>query len=130
MIQRLAADLLATREELREVERRVKAKVEQTPVLRCMAEVVGSTTSAVLLATQGSPLNYPEARSYQKSFGLNLKERSSGKHRGQLKITKRGSSLARHYLYFAALRLMDRDPVVRHWCERKAQRDGGVRARR
>ncbi|CAI8832070.1 IS110 family transposase [Methylocaldum szegediense] len=125
LIQRLAADVLATREELRKLERRVKAKVERTPVLRRMAAVVGSTTSAVLLATQGSPLDYPEPRSYQKSLGLNLKERSSGQHKGQLKITKRGPSLARQYLYFAALRLMDRDPMVRHWCERKAGRDGG-----
>lgn len=125
LLQGLAADLLATREQLRGLERRLKAKVRQTPVLRRMAAVVGATTSAVLMATQGSPLNYPEPRSYQKSLGLNLKERSSGKHKGQLKITKRGPSLARQYLYFAALRLMDSDPVVRQWCDRKARRDGG-----
>jgi transposase len=58
----------------------------------------------VLGATVGTPVDYPNPHSYLKALGLNLKERSSGKHKGQLKITKRGPGEARKYLYFAALR--------------------------
>jgi transposase len=58
-------------------------------------------------------------------LGLNLKEKSSGKHQGQLKITKRGPGLARKYLYLAALRLIQNDPIVQCWYQRKVQRDGG-----
>ena len=60
-----------------------------------------------------------------KAMGLNLKERSSGKYKGQLKLTKRGPSRTRKYLYFAALRMIQKDPVVRAWYDRKLQRDGG-----
>jgi transposase len=52
-------------------------------------------------------------------LGLNLKERSSGRHIGRLKLTKRGSSIARRYLYFAALRLIRDDPVVKRWYHNK-----------
>ena len=51
-------------------------------------------------------------------MSLNLKERSSGQHQGQLKITKRGSSVARRWLFFAALRIAP-SGVVRPWFEAK-----------
>jgi hypothetical protein len=60
-----------------------------------------------------------------KGLGLNLKEKSSGKHKGQLKITKRGPGDCRYYLYLAALRLIRHDQVVGKWYERKVTRDGG-----
>lgn len=129
LLRELAEDLLRTRKRLKELERQIKAEVKQTAELRNMAAVVGHTTSAVLMATQGSPLAYPDARSYQKSLGLNLKERSSGKHKGQLKLTKRGPSLGRRYAYFATLRLINSDPVVSRWVKAKAERDGGAKSK-
>ena len=92
-----------------------------------MAAVIGKVSAAVLLAAVGAPQDYPDAGSYTKAIGLNLKERSSGKHQGQLKITKRGPSLARFYLYFAALRLIARDPLVKRWYERKTNRPGALK---
>jgi hypothetical protein len=53
---------------------------------------------------------------------LNLKEQSSGKHQGKLKITKRGPSLARRWLFFAALRIVQQSPV-RKWYEAKKAKD-------
>jgi transposase len=50
---------------------------------------------------------------------LNLKEKSSGRLKGQLKITKRGSSIARKYFYLAALRLIQNDPLVKQWYDEK-----------
>ena len=79
----------------------------------------------MLVSTQGRPQDYPDAGSYLKSLGLNLKERSSGKFQGQLKITKRGPGIARLYLYFAALRWLYRDPIIQAWYQRKVARDGG-----
>ena len=43
---------------------------------------------------------------------------------GQLAITKRGPSLARFYLYFAALRLIARNPVIKRWYAIKTGRPG------
>ena len=94
-----------------------------------MASVVGKTTSLVLETTQGTPLDYPNAHSYLKGFGLNLKVRSSGKHVGQLKISKRGPGKARKYLYFSALRWSYQDPVIAAWYQKKVKRDGGIKGK-
>jgi len=90
---------------------------------------IGKATSLVLDATLGSPLDYPHAGSYLKAMGLNLKERSSGKHKGQLKITKRGPSLARKYQYFVALRWLYKDPVIAGWYRDKVRRDGHLKGK-
>jgi len=78
----------------------------------------------VLWVTLGNPADYPCGAAYRKAAGLNLKERSSGKYRGQLKITKRGPSLARRWLYFAAMRVVQ-EPAVRPWFEAKKAKDKG-----
>ena len=127
LLQWLGADITETRRRLRAIEDEVQRRVEQTPPLRRIGEVVGKVTAAVLLAALGSPQDYADAGSYTKASGLNLKERSSGKHKGQLKITKRGPSVARFYLYFAALRLIAREPVVKRWYEIKVNRPGAMK---
>ncbi|WP_420824620.1 hypothetical protein [Thiorhodococcus mannitoliphagus] len=40
-------------------------------------------------------------------------------------ITKRGPSVARFYRYFAALRLIAHDPLVRRWFQVKTAHLGG-----
>jgi transposase len=86
--------------------------------------VVGVTTACVLWVTLGDPADYPCGSAYRKAVGLNLKERSSGRYRGQLKISKRGPSLARRWLYFAAMRVVQ-DPAVKPWFEAKKAKDKG-----
>jgi transposase len=124
-----AKRLLATGEELRRIERLVEAAVGEDALLESMAPVVGPVTGAVLVAAVGSPASYPDPASYLKALGLNLKERSSGKHKGRLKITKRGPSVARFYLYFAALRLIAKEPTVACWFKAKTQRPGAVKGK-
>jgi transposase len=126
LLQGLAQDLNETREALHRLEREVQGQVVADATLQRMAAVVGKTTSAVLAAAQGLPQDYPNAASYVKSLGLNLKERSSGKHKGQLKITKRGPGVSRHYLHFAAMRQVYYDPIVQQWYQGKVRRDGGL----
>ena len=124
-----AKGLIETHRELRTIERTIEQAVQADAALTPMAEVVGRVTGAVLVASQGSPLDYPDARSYCKALGLNLKEHSSGTHRGRLAITKRGPSLARFYLYFAALRLIAHDPVVACWFRAKTARPGAIKGK-
>lgn len=124
-----AKGLIATHEELRAIERTIEQAVQADEALVPMAEVVGRVTSAVLVASQGSPRDYPDARSYCKSLGLNLKEHSSGTHHGRLTITKRGPSVARFYLYFAALRLIAHDPLVQRWFKAKTARPGAIKGK-
>ncbi len=92
---------------------------------RNMAEVVGKTTSAVLTASIGDARAYKSASAYEKSFGLNLKEKSSGRRQGALRITKRGPGIARKYLYLAVGRLLQRDAVIRAWYAKTVKRDAG-----
>jgi transposase len=127
LLQWLGAEALEAGQQVRQVEREIERRVEHDPLLLPLAAVIGKVSAAVLLAAVGSPRDYPDAASYLKALGLNLKERSSGKHKGQLKITKRGPSLARFYLYFAALRLIARDPIVKRWYELKSNRPGAVK---
>ncbi len=128
LLRTLAQDVLETREKLHELERELQRQVCADATLARMAAVVGETSSAVLVAALGVPQNYADVASYLKSLGLNLKERSSGKHKGQLKITKRGPGVARFYLYYAALRWLN-DPVIQSWYQRKVQRDGGIKGK-
>jgi transposase len=77
-------------------------------------KTVGAGTLGVLLTTVGDPRNYPNGGSLLKALGLNLKERSSGARVGERAITKRGSAQARRWLYFWALRAVQR-PGLKEW---------------
>lgn len=94
-----------------------------------MAPAVGDVTAAVLLTEVGDPREFPSARAYVKAFGLNLKEKSSGKWQGKLRITKNGSGRARQYLWLAVFRWRKKDPIVQAWYAAKVKRDGGKKAR-
>jgi len=69
-----------------------------------MAPVIGRTTAAIVYTDVGDANLYSSAGSFVKAMGMNLKEKSSGTIKGQIKITKRGSSRVRHYLWLAVFR--------------------------
>jgi transposase len=94
-----------------------------------MAPAVGKTTAAVFATFVGDPTLFPSAAAYVKAFGMNLKEKSSGKFQGSLKITKRGSGRARQYLWLAVCRWVRQDPVARAWYEKKIARDAGRKSK-
>jgi transposase len=125
LLQALAQDMRENDRKSKHIEKALVEQVKQDVTLSRLAAVVGKTTAAVLVCALGRPQSYPDAGSYIKGMGLNLKERSSGQLTGQLKITKRGPGITRQYLYFAALRYIYRDPVIAQWYQRKVARDGG-----
>ncbi len=126
LLQVLAEELLRTRKALQALARRIVGQVNQDPQLRLVGAAFGKATALVLETALGSPLDYPDAHAYLKAMGLNLKERSSGQHKGKLKITKRGPGRARHYLYLSAMRFVQKDAVVRAWYRKKVERDGRI----
>jgi transposase len=103
---------------------RLEAAAREFPVIQRQAAVVGIATACVLWVTLGDPRHYPSGEAYRKAMGLNLKVRSSGQEHGKLKISKRGSALVRKWLYFAAMRMVQREGVAA-WYRAKKQRDGG-----
>lgn len=90
---------------------------------------VGHTTAAAVYAEVGDAKSYSCTRAFLKAMGLNLKEKSSGTVKGQLKITKRGPSRVRQYLWLAAFRWIQTDPVANAWYQHKKQRHGGRASR-
>ena len=99
------------------------------PDVQLLAPALGLATACVLHVEAGDASTYRCGQAYQKTLGLNLKERSSGRYKGQLRISKRGSARARRWLYLAALRLVRQDGAVSRWYARKVARDGGQRKR-
>ena len=118
-LQALAAEMRHGRLQQKQSKQALEATISRDDELREVGLLIGRVTTAVLVSCNLDPRKYDCARSYQKALGLNLKEKSSGRHIGQLKLTKRGSSIARRYLYFAALRLINTHPVVKVWYQNK-----------
>ena len=114
-LKELAKEILRNRDAARRVKAVIERAVSDNTQMVPLANAVGKVTAAVLFVALGDPRNYESAAAYVKAAGLNLKERSSGKHQGKLKITKRGPSVARRYLYLAALRLICSCPICRAW---------------
>lgn len=124
-LQALADEIRHQQRELRAVERRIHRLVDQAPEMRSLSTVLGKSSAAEMVAYGGRPTSYANGSSLLKGTGLGLKERSSGRYRGEIKITKRGPGRVRQVLFMASLRLIAHDPIVRAWYERKVARDGG-----
>lgn len=120
-IKRYARQALESRGELASTRRGLAAHTADHGVIQAQAKAVGVVTACVLWAHLGDPRGYDSGPAYRKAMGLNLKERSSGKWVGQVKITKRGHSQVRRWLYYGALRLI-RQEGVRQWYEGKKAR--------
>jgi transposase len=105
--------------------KRVEQLSQTMPAVALPTTCPIAATAAVVVSAVGEPQKFSCAKAYEKAAGLNVKIRQSGKYSGRLKLTKRGSGVARRYLYLAVLRLIQHDPVVRAWYLRKVERDGG-----
>ena len=118
-LQALAEELRHSRKQAKNAKQALEAVVKTEPGLKEMGLTIGRVTTAILIGLHLDPRHFGCARSYLKALGLNLKEKSSGQDHGKLTLTKRGSALARKYLYFAALRLIKSDPVLSAWYRSK-----------
>jgi transposase len=74
---------------------------------------IGVITVAGFLAEVGDVRRFESPRQIQKLAGLSLRENSSGKHKGQTTISKRGRSKLRAVLFNAAIPLIATNPEFR-----------------
>ena len=119
-LQALATEMQHSRCQSQAAKQLLEASVVADAGLKEMAALIGKLTTAILIGLHLDPRNFRSAHSFLKALGLNLTEKSSGQYHGQLKISKRGSATARKYLYLAALRLIQKDPVIAQWYQAKA----------
>ena len=117
-LERLARRALEAKRQGDRAARRLKELGQKQPAILAMGSVVGVPTACVLWVCVGDPRDYPCGQAYCKAMGLNLAERSSGRYVGKLKISKRGSAMARRWMYLASLRLIRDHESVRAWYQR------------
>ena len=126
-MQESAASALSAKHEIQKASTTLENLARSRAIIARQAAVVGWATACVLWVHLGDPRNYHCAEAYRKAMGLNLKERSSGRYKGQLKITKRGPGAVRRWLYFAAMRLVQTAAVAEWYEVKKGQREKGGR---
>ena len=128
-MEECARAALLAKHEVQKASKTLESLAQSHATIARHAEVLGWATACVLWVYLGNPANYHCAEAYRKAMGLNLKERSSGRYQGQLKITKRGPGAVRRWLYFAAMRLVQQPDLVEWYEVKKGQRPkGGKRA--
>ncbi|GED17286.1 IS110 family RNA-guided transposase [Aneurinibacillus migulanus] len=95
-------------EQLAQCMERVERMVHTIPGATQMMTIpgVGFVTVAGFLAEVGDLNGYSHPRQIQKLAGFNLKENSSGKHKGRTRITKRGRPRLRALLYKCVMPLV------------------------
>ncbi len=124
-LMQLAEEALGARERGKKAERRLVEAGRQS-VPETMSKMLGMVTACVLIASNLDPRRYDSPQAYRKALGLNLRESSSGTKKGRLHLTKRGNSVGRRWLYFAALRAVRLEPIARAWYRKKCARDGNT----
>lgn len=102
----LIARLRMYERQIEEVESRMVAGLDGLPELGPLLSIpaIGAVTAATFLGSIGDPQAYESGREILKLAGLTLVEHSSGIHRGQQRISKRGRPGLRAMAYMLAVR--------------------------
>lgn len=98
--------------QLEEIEGYVQEILATMPAAQAMMKIkgIGWITIAGFISEVGDLFNYNHPNQIIKLGGLNLRENSSGKHKGQTRITKRGRSRLRAILFRAVMVLVAKNP--------------------
>ena len=104
----LLAQYKLLQQEIEQLMSQIENILKKIPGVQEMMSIpgVGMVTVAGFLAEVGDLKNYHHHRQIQKLAGLNLRKNSSGKHKGQTRITKRGRPRLRALLYKCIMALV------------------------
>jgi transposase len=104
--------------------------LEQIPYSDSLLSVkgIGAITVAGLIGEVGDFRQYGTLREVMKLAGLDLFEISSGKHKGNRHISKRGRPLLRKLLYFAAINTIRKGGVM-HACYQRYLERGMIKTK-
>lgn len=91
-------------EKLAEIEEMMHEKYQEIPYAENILEIsgIGENTLTGILAEMGDVSRFSNAKEIQKLSGLSLVACSSGKHKGETKISHRGRKRLRYWLFQAA----------------------------
>lgn len=114
-IQDICQRIVDSKRSMSACERKLRALLGKDVFWSQYIDAVSAGTLGVILATVGDPRMY--GSELLKACGLNLKELSSGKRVGEKAISKRGPSTLRRWVYFWALRSVQREEL-QEWYRR------------
>ena len=100
-----------------ELEKEMSHHLEKIPYSRFILSIkgVGDITVAGLIGEVGDFREYNTISEMLKFSGLDLFEISSGRHKGQRRISKRGRSLMRKLLFFAAINAVRKGGIMHEY---------------
>lgn len=98
-------------EQLEEIKAEMEILLVQVPGAKEILEIkgIGLVTATAIIAEIGDISRFENARQIQKYAGLNLIENSSGKHKGQTTISKRGRKRLRGFLFKVIMPLVGKN---------------------
>jgi transposase len=116
-IQEILSHIAASECFIEKVEQEMIYYLQQVPYSHSILSLKGirEVTAAGLVGEVGDFRQFHTLREVMKLAGLNLFEISSGKHKGNRHISKRGRPLLRKLLYFAAINTIRKGGVM-HAC--------------
>ncbi len=96
------------------VEKQMKDYLEEIPYSHSILSIkgIGIVTAGGLIGEVGDFKKFHTISEIMKLAGLDLYEISSGKHKGQRRISKRGRSLIRKLLFFAAINVVKTNGIM------------------
>jgi len=123
-IKQLMTGIEETERFIDEMEERMKEHLKEIPYSRCMLSIqgVGEVTVGGLIGEVGDFTKYRTIAEITKLAGLDLFEVSSGKHKGERHISKRGRPLMRKLLFYAAINVVREGRIMHERYERYLQR--------
>ena len=129
LVREMATEILHLWERRRTIDQRIENAAQDEPQVQALRSALGVVTAAVVIAHMGSPTEYKSAAGFEKAAGLNLRENSSGTREGNKHISKRGPARVRKYLFLAAMRLVQTDPIARAWYQARSAWKGDDKGR-
>jgi len=123
-IKQLVVGIEEAEQFIDEMEEKMREYLKEIPYSRCMLSIqgVGEVTVAGLIGEAGDFTKYRTIGEITKLAGLDLFEVSSGKHKGERHISKRGRPLMRKLLFYAAINVVREGRIMHERYERYLQR--------
>jgi transposase len=102
---------------LKEIDQTLEVLLGEIPMAEQLRSIkgLGTITLSAILGYGGDLSHYSHGRQLLRRAGLNLAECSSGKHKGQIRLSKRGDSALRKHLYWGMLGLVRQNSDFKRW---------------
>ena len=110
-----AEQIYALTEKIDEVEKQLEEKCHTLPGAERVLGIkgLGEQITSGILSEMGDIRRFDDAKEIQKLSGLGLVACSSGKHKGQTKISHRGRKRLRYWLFQAAMSVVSHNDAFR-----------------